>query len=161
MTQCLVYSPMKEKKENSMVGKKENRFIEDMNKLIASNKKGNIKDVKKIHQRIGRLKERYKAITSIYKIKLIKTKGNKNHVSEIKLEKRNKPIVLKRKDLPGCYVIETDQKTCSTEEIWNFYMTLNQVESAFRAIKSDLGTRPIYHQLDSRIESHLFISITS
>jgi len=45
-------------------------IIEDINKLIASNKKGNIKDVKKIHQRIGRLKERYKAITSIYKVKL-------------------------------------------------------------------------------------------
>jgi len=40
-------------------------------------------------------------------------------------------------------------------------MTLNEVESAFRAIKSDLGTRPIYHQLDSRIESHLFISVLS
>jgi len=75
--------------------------------------------------------------------------------------KRKITYLIKKKDLPGCYVIETDQKACSTEEIWNFYMTLNEVESAFRAIKSDLGTRPIYHQLDSRIESHLFISVLS
>ena len=40
-------------------------------------------------------------------------------------------------------------------------MTLHEVESAFRAIKTDLGTRPIYHQLDSRIESHLFVSVMS
>ena len=38
-------------------------------------------------------------------------------------------------------------------------MSLTEVESAFRSIKTELGTRPIYHQLDSRIESHLFISV--
>ena len=160
-SRILVYSPMKEKKESSMIGKKENRYLEDVGKLIASNKKGSIKDAKKIHQRIGRIKERYGAISSIYKIKLIKDKKKKHYVSEIQIEKTNKPKLLKRKDLAGCYVIETDNKACTTEEIWEFYMTLNEVESAFRALKSDLGTRPIYHQLDSRIESHLFISVLS
>ncbi len=162
-SRILVHSPMKKNKEDSMTGRKENHYLEDIGKLIASNKNGKIKDAKKIHQRIGRLKEKYGAISSIYNIKLIKDKDKKkkDYVSEIRLEKKNKPILIKRKELPGCYVIETDQKAHSTEEIWEFYMTLNKVESAFRSIKSDLGTRPIYHQLDSRIESHLFISIMS
>jgi len=38
-------------------------------------------------------------------------------------------------------------------------MKLNKVESSFRCMKSELGTRPIYHQKDARIESHLFISV--
>ena len=38
-------------------------------------------------------------------------------------------------------------------------MKLSEVESAFRSLKSDLGTRPIFHRTDSRIESHLFISV--
>ena len=38
-------------------------------------------------------------------------------------------------------------------------MTLNKVEKAFRSMKSDLGTRPIYHQTGNRTEAHLFISV--
>ena len=33
-----------------------------------------------------------------------------------------------------------------------------QVEEAFRNLKGDLGIRPIYHQLEERIEAHVFIS---
>ena len=44
-------------------------------------------------------------------------------------------------------------------EIWSLYMMLNQVEDAFRSLKSELGLRPVYHRLDRRLEGHLFISI--
>ena len=37
------------------------------------------------------------------------------------------------------------------------YIQLTNVESAFRTLKSDLAIRPIFHQLDSRIEAHIFI----
>jgi transposase len=36
---------------------------------------------------------------------------------------------------------------------------LNQVEDAFRSLKSELGLRPVYHRLDRRLEGHLFISV--
>jgi len=38
-------------------------------------------------------------------------------------------------------------------------MTLTRVEAAFRSLKSDLGTRPIFHQLAKRTEGHLFSSV--
>jgi transposase len=38
-------------------------------------------------------------------------------------------------------------------------MNLSEVEAAFRSMKTELGTRPIYHQKDGRIEVHLFYSI--
>ena len=44
-------------------------------------------------------------------------------------------------------------------EIWNLYMTLTRVENAFRSLKSDLGLRPVYHQLATRTAAHLFISV--
>ena len=104
--------------------------------------------------------EHYGAISSLYKIKLVNYSEKKGYISDIKLEKKYKPgVVNKKKDLPGCYVIETNRKNIEAEKIWEFYMTLHEVESAFRAIKSDLGTRSVYHQLDSRIESHLFVSV--
>lgn len=37
-------------------------------------------------------------------------------------------------------------------------MQLTQVEEAFKNLKGDLGVRPIYHQLEHRIEAHIFIA---
>jgi hypothetical protein len=45
------------------------------------------------------------------------------------------------------------------EAIWRTYTTLTQVEAAFRSMKTDLGTRPVFHQGAERTEAHLFISI--
>ncbi len=58
----------------------------------------------------------------------------------------------------GCYAIETDQTDLSSVKIWQLYMTLTRVEAAFRSLKFDLGTRPVYHQLAARTEAHIFIS---
>ncbi len=44
------------------------------------------------------------------------------------------------------------------EELWQFYMQLSEVEGAFRNLKDDLALRPIYHQLEHRMEAHIFIS---
>jgi transposase len=38
-------------------------------------------------------------------------------------------------------------------------MTLARVEESFRALKTDLGFRPVHHQLAKRTEAHLFISV--
>jgi transposase len=155
-TRVLVYSPQKAKKEQSMIGKKEQRFLEDMQRLIASNQKGSIKDGFKIQERIGRYKERYGAIASLYAIQIEYDTTNPHFVKNIRLIKKQKAV---KEELAGCYVIETNKTSLTEEEIWYFYMKLHEVEAAFRSLKSDLGTRPVYHQLDSRIESHLFISV--
>ena len=46
----------------------------------------------------------------------------------------------------------------SPEELWQFYIQLTEVEAAFKNLKDDLALRPIYHQLEHRIEAHIFIS---
>jgi transposase len=45
----------------------------------------------------------------------------------------------------------------SPEELWKFYIQLTEVEAAFKALKDDLALRPIHHQLEHRIEAHIFI----
>ena len=47
----------------------------------------------------------------------------------------------------------------NNKEIWTTYRMLNDVEDAFRALKTDLGLRPIYHQKTDRITGHIFISV--
>ena len=43
-------------------------------------------------------------------------------------------------------------------ELWRFYIQLVEVEAAFKNLKDDLQLRPIYHQLESRIEAHIFVA---
>lgn len=153
----LVQSTGKKKKEDAIINKKETRFLEDAEKLIKSNHNGYIKDYEKIIFRIGRLKERYGSIANIYKFTLVRDKDNQMKVKEIKLNNTKKSVA--KKTHAGCYVIRTDKKDLTAKEIWDFYMNLTKVESSFRALKSELGTRPIYHQKDERIKAHLFISV--
>ncbi len=43
-------------------------------------------------------------------------------------------------------------------KLWQFYIQLVEVEAAFKTMKDDLHLRPIYHQLEERIEAHIFVA---
>ena len=43
--------------------------------------------------------------------------------------------------------------------MWELYTTLTNVEAAFRSLKTELGFRPVFHQKETRVDAHLFISI--
>ena len=43
-------------------------------------------------------------------------------------------------------------------ELWRFYIQLVEIEAAFKNLKDDLQLRPIYHQLEERIEAHIFVA---
>ncbi len=59
----------------------------------------------------------------------------------------------------GRYLLRTNITGGRTaEELWQFYIQLTEVEAAFKNLKDDLALRPIYHQLEHRIEAHIFIS---
>jgi len=59
----------------------------------------------------------------------------------------------------GRYLLRTNITAGrSAEELWQFYIQLTEVEAAFKNLKDDLALRPIYHQLEHRIEAHIFIS---
>ena len=152
----LCLSEKREQKENAMDKLKENRFIEDMKKLEQSIKKGSIKLKEKVYIRIGRVKQKYSSIAKHYEI-ITELDEEGKKVIDIRLEKKESKE--KRKILTGCYVIETSHKEMNAKEIWGLYTTLTKVESAFRALKTDLGMRPVHHQLSERIKGHLFISV--
>ena len=42
--------------------------------------------------------------------------------------------------------------------LWKFYIQLTHVEAAFKDLKDDLSLRPIFHQVESRIEAHIFVA---
>lgn len=62
-------------------------------------------------------------------------------------------------NLEGNYLLRTNRDDLSEETFWNVYTMLTRVEHAFRHLKTDLGLRPNYHHLESRVDGHVFISI--
>jgi transposase len=141
-------------KEEAMVTKKEERLVADLERLRCSIEKGSIKKTEVVLERIGRLKERYGKVVSFYEINHRYSK-NGQVITEMTFARRHH----KAEDVYGCYSIETSHQNLGAEEIWRLYMTLTRVESSFRSIKTDLGTRPIYHQLAHRTSGHLFTSV--
>ncbi len=61
----------------------------------------------------------------------------------------------------GTYLLRTNLRAQSPEELWQQYILLTEIEQAFKELKDDLNIRPVYHQLDERIESHIFVSFLS
>jgi transposase len=58
----------------------------------------------------------------------------------------------------GRYLLRTNLRGEDPAQLWEHYMTLTQVEEAFKNLKGDLAVRPIHHQKDERIEAHIFVS---
>jgi transposase len=58
----------------------------------------------------------------------------------------------------GRYLLRTNLCARDPAELWRFYIQLVEVEAAFKTLKDDLALRPIHHQLERRIEAHIFVA---
>lgn len=57
----------------------------------------------------------------------------------------------------GAYLLRTNCTETDPAQIWRWYIQLIAAEAAFRTAKSDLGLRPIFHHLESRVDAHILI----
>jgi hypothetical protein len=74
---------------------------------------------------------------------------------EFKLD-RDKLRQVRRRE--GRYLLRTNLTAGEPTQLWTFYIQLTEVEQAFKEIKHDLAIRPIYHQLECRIQAHIFVA---
>jgi transposase len=59
----------------------------------------------------------------------------------------------------GEYFLRYTKNSISEDKIWDAYNQTRDVEAVFRCLKTDLDIRPIYHQKDEFIESHIWLGI--
>ena len=59
----------------------------------------------------------------------------------------------------GAYLLKAYGLDWNFEKLWKTYVMLTMVEEGFRCLKSELGLRPVYHQVTRRVEGHLFITV--
>jgi len=153
VVEVLCISDGKAHKQEAIDQRRRDAFLEDIHNLEKSIQKGSIKKTSTIRQRLDNKISRHKTLAENYTIDLIC--DERGIPTGIRIEEK-KDIVER---LFGCYVMETTHVNMDAVDIWNMYMTLTMVESAFRMLKGPLGIRPVYHQRSKRCEAHLFISV--
>ena len=58
----------------------------------------------------------------------------------------------------GHYLLRSNLAGEDPAVLWERYVQLAQIEAAFKAMKSELGVRPLYHQLGHRVEAHILVA---
>ena len=136
----------------------EKRFEESLQKIKnAINKKGGIKKVSKVNERIGRAKQKYASVHGYYNIH-ITTDSTNQLVTDLCWEK-DEELHQQKLDGLGVYFLRTNIPIKDEVVIWNIYNTIREIEGVFRTLKTDLDMRPIYHQNDDSTMAHLHLGI--
>jgi len=151
------HSPAREQKDRAIDDTKAAGFEAVLLKLQAGlTKPRGAKDVATIMQRLGRAKQRYARAAQHYQVEVTQDASG-TQVSAITWSKRVKPGSAAAH--PGVYCLRTTLVEQDNATLWRTYTMLTNLESVFRSLKTDLGLRPVYHQIDRRVEGHLFISV--
>jgi transposase len=69
-----------------------------------------------------------------------------------------KPALRHARHAEGQYLLRSFQCGVKPEQLWDFYIQLTEVEQSFKDLKQDLSIRPVFHQKDDRIKSHIFVA---
>ena len=59
----------------------------------------------------------------------------------------------------GAYLLCTKLTAETAEELWSKYMQLTETKASFRALKSELSVRPLFHQLEPRVKAHVMVAV--
>ena len=138
-----------------MISKAEERFIKDLTALQKRIGEGRLKATAKIERAIGSLQKKHLRVRRFYQ--LIYTPGVAKSPGQLQAKRHNEEMD-EALSLCGDYVLKTDQNL-EAQELWNLYMTLLRAEAGFKMLKGSLGLRPNFHQIETRVEGHIFISI--
>jgi len=150
-TFVLCQSPDRSAKEAAMFGRKRQRFEKELTALQQGlDKPRTRKSFSYVMERIGRFKERYK-IGHFYTVEVKEKEGQAVGISWHFHESKQPE--------PGQYLLRTNLREMSEEDLSLIHRTLTMIESAFRWLKSELGMQPNYHQLDRRMGAHITISV--
>ena len=151
------HSPAREQKDRAIDAAKAAGFEAVLTKLQARlSKPRGTKDLGKIMERIGRAKQRWSRAAQHYEVEVTKDDTGKQ-VKTITWSKRIKTGSAAMH--PGVYCLRTTLVDLDDATLWHTYTMLTDLESVFRSLKTDLGLRPVFHQVDRRVEGHLFISV--
>jgi hypothetical protein len=139
-----------ESMDRKMTMKLEAQLMDIKQKLA---KKGTLKKINKVHEKVGAIKSKLSRIGWLYNISYTED-ADKGIVTDITWER-----VKEREKPKGEYFLRYTKQAITENKIWDAYNLTRDVEAVFRCLKTDLDIRPIYHQKDEYIEPHIWLGI--
>jgi transposase len=152
-TYVLCRSTARREKERAIRRRFSGRMERALANLTQRVQKGQLKDPSKIERRLGKIQERYGQVADLYEARLSQTEGCWTLTWNLIEERR-----AWREAREGAYLLRTNLEGAEVEELWVKYIQLTEAEAAFRALKSELSIRPLFHQLEPRVKAHILVA---
>jgi transposase len=106
--------------------------------------------------KLGQAKEEAgRGVWKLVQITVAEAQSSSTELLSYRLDKERLRVVRRRE---GRYLLRSNLMGIDPAQLWELYIQLTQIEEAFRNLKADLAIRPIYHQLENRIEAHIFVA---
>jgi hypothetical protein len=106
-----------------------------------------------MERRLGRIQARHPQVNDLFEVTLRDTPAGVRLLWEMKKDREA------WRDLrEGAYMLRTNLQADSAEQMWSMYMQLTEAEASFRALKSELSIRPLFHQKESRVKAHILVA---
>ena len=106
-----------------------------------------------MERRLGRIQARHPQVNDLYDVDLREAAEGVRLFWQIKEERK-----IWRESREGAYLLRTNLPAQTAEELWSKYMQLTEAEAAFRALKSELSIRPLFHQKEPRVKAHVMVA---
>jgi transposase len=148
-TYVLARSAPRAHKEKAMRGRVVRGLMRDLIRLRRLLRHGRLKDPTKVFLRLGGLAERYPQAWRYVEVKL--------EALTLSWQWDRKALALAQ-SRDGAYLLRTNVVGSDPATLWRQYIQLTEVEAVFRALKSDLAIRPIWHFTPRRVEAHIMVA---
>jgi transposase len=152
-TYILCRTAARKEKEKAIRNRFSTRMEEALQRLAKSIETGRLKDRNKMERRLGRIQARHPQVSDLYEVALRDTRDGVRLQWSIKEDRQ-----VWRGLREGAYMLRTNLQADSAEELWSRYMQLTEAEASFRALKSELSIRPLFHQLEPRVKAHVMVA---
>ena len=152
-TYILCRTAGRKEKEKAIRKRFSTRMEEALQALEKSIAGGRLKDRYKMERRLGRIQARHPQVNDLFEVTLRDTPAGVRLVWEMKKDRQA------WRDLrEGAYMLRTNLQADSAEQMWSMYMQLTEAEASFRALKSELSIRPLFHQKEPRVKAHVLVA---
>lgn len=152
-TYVLCRTTARKEKEKAIRSRFSNRIEEALSRLQSRVEKGHLKDRNKIERQLGRIQARHPQVSDLYRMEVRETSEGLRLKWELIADRRSWQELRE-----GAYLLRTNLKGESAAQLWEKYIQLTEAEAAFRALKSELSIRPIFHQIERRVKAHVLVA---
>jgi len=129
------------------------RMEEALKRLEKTMATGRLKNRHLMERRLGKIQARHPSVNDLYEISLRETGAGVRLSWHMREDRRRW-----HESREGAYLLRTNLQAETPEELWSKYMQLTEAEASFRALKSELSIRPLFHQKERRVKAHVMVA---